>query len=69
MPEEGALRSTKGMPATPLTPPSLTTSGERATVAPRGWLHLIPLISKIEPNTETEYITIDSFPTEVCEME
>jgi hypothetical protein len=29
------------MPATPRSHPSFTTSGERATVTPRGWLHLI----------------------------
>ncbi len=42
MPNEGSLGFTKGMAAIP-PPPSLTTLGERATVAPRGWLHVIPL--------------------------
>src|SRR6516225_9696490 len=51
----------------PSPPPSLTTLGERATVAPRGWLHLISLTSnRIENGLST---SIRSFPTEVCEME
>ena len=39
--DEGSLRSTKGIPATPPPPPSLASLGERAKVAPRGWLHVI----------------------------
>jgi hypothetical protein len=51
-----ALRFTKGMAAAPLSPPSLARSGERATVAPRGRLKLIPK-------------AIIGFPAEVCESE
>jgi hypothetical protein len=66
--DKGSLRSTKGMPATPLRHRrSLTASGERATVAPRGWLHVTPLTSNVR--TETEEFNINSFPAEVCEME
>jgi len=50
------LRFTKGMAAAPHRHPSLARLGERATVAPRGRLKLIPKA------------TI-GFPAEVCESE
>src|SRR6266542_2880982 len=36
----------------PSAPPSLASPNERATVAPRGWLHMIPLTSNIRTETE-----------------
>jgi hypothetical protein len=48
--DTGSLRSTKGMPTIPSAPPSLTSRDGRATVAPRGWLHVIALT----PNIGTE---------------
>jgi hypothetical protein len=42
LPEMNTLRFTKGMAPAPLSSSSLARSGERATVALRGWLWLIP---------------------------
>ncbi len=50
--DKGSLRFTKEMPAIPSEPPSLASLGERATVAPRGWLHVIRLTSNIRTETE-----------------
>ena len=50
-----SLKSTKGDCPPPLFA-HVAHHIKRATVAPRGWLHLIPLTSKIERNSETEYI-------------
>ena len=54
MPDKGALRSTKGMPATPLrhrrSPHRASDGGSEGMASPD------PLTSKIERNTETEYI-------------
>ena len=50
--DKGSLRSTKGIPATPPPPPSLASLGERAKVAPRGWLHVISLTSNIRREIE-----------------
>ena len=56
-----------GQAAFDRTPPSLTSWGERATVAPRGWLHVI---SDVEhQKRRLSKFNIDSFPAEVCEME
>jgi hypothetical protein len=50
--DTGSLRSTKGMLAIPSPPPSLTSQGERATVAPRGSLQVTTLTSNIRTETE-----------------
>ncbi len=54
MPNKGSLGFTKGMAAIP-PPPSLTTLGERATVAPRGWLHVIPLTATEDGDRVSQY--------------
>lgn len=45
--DKGSLRFTTGMTATPLHHPRSPPGGKRATVAPRGWLHVIRLTSNI----------------------
>ena len=50
--DKGSLRFTKEMPATPLRNHHSASLGERATVAPRGWLHVIRLTSNIRTETE-----------------
>ena len=62
----GSLRFTKGMPAIPLRHPR-SPQGERATVAPRGWLHVTALTQTSERRLSS--VSIDSLPAEVCEME
>ena len=64
--DKGSLRSTKGIPATP-PPPSARLMGERAKVAPRGWLHVISLTSNIRGRPSS--LELNSFPAKACEME
>ena len=67
MPDTSSLRSTKGIPATPLrhrrSPHRASDGGSEGMASPD------PCNIKIELKTETDDINIDSFPTEVCEME
>jgi len=45
--DKGSLRFTTGMAATPLCHPRSPPGVSRATVAPRGWLHVIRPTSNI----------------------
>src|SRR5262249_42484299 len=51
-PDESLAQVHQGDARHPSTPPSLTSWGERATAAPRGWLHVISLMSNFRKETE-----------------
>jgi hypothetical protein len=69
MPRDNRLaRVHQGDARHPSPPQSLAILGERATVAPRGWLHMIPPTSTIRME-KINCCSIESFPAEFCERE
>lgn len=68
MPDKALFRSTKGMSA-PLSATVARHIGRASDGGSEGMASPDPSNIKIERKTETEHINIDSFPTEVCEME